>query len=246
MTTTGVADVSTSGFIPPTQRSWRVVRRGEPSTALILDNEAPVPTLKSGEVLVRVQAVSFNNVYVSPLVSPTEHMVLTVPSVYFLMKLLPNSFVKRPAELEFAGEIVDAASSSGFAPGDKVSGLITPDVHVRERRGALAQYIAVKPGELVKRPEFLSPVEASGVLCVGLAAYQALFEVARLRQEPGQSVFINGGSTSIGIYAIQLAKAYGLKVVASASGRNAKMVTELGAEVCTSYSYVVLQFLTRF
>ena len=156
------------------------------------------------------------------------------------MVLLPNSVLKRPAELEFSGEIVDTDPSSGFAPGDKIIGFVAPDTHIRERRGALAQYIAVKPGELVKRPDFLTPIEASGVIGVGLTAYQALFEVARLKLEPGQSVFINGGSTSVGMYAIQIAKAYGLRVVASTSGRNAKLVTELGAEVRTSCSYIMV------
>lgn len=151
--------------------------------------------------------------------------------------------MKRPAELEFAGEIADADPSSGFAPGDKVVGFVTPDLHIRERRGALAQYIVVKPAELVKRPDFLNPVEASGVTGVGLTAYQALFEIAKLRKEPGQSVFINGGSTSVGMYAIQIAKAYGLKVVASTSGRNAKLVSELGAEVRTSHSSTVVRLL---
>lgn len=159
------------------------------------------------------------------------------------MTLLPNSFAKRPAELEFSGEVVDAEPASGFAPGDKVVGFIAPDIHVRERRGALAQYIAVKPGELVKRPEFLNPVEGSGVIGVGLTAYQALFEVGKLRQEAGQSVFINGGSTSVGMYAIQIAKSYGLKVVASTSPKNAKLVTELGAEVRTVCQCAVVRSL---
>lgn len=157
------------------------------------------------------------------------------------MGLLPNSFLKRPAEIEFAGEIVDADPSTGFAPDNKVVGFITPDVHILDRRGALAQYIAVKPQEIIMRSDSLTPVEASGVLGVALTAYQALFEVAKLRQEPGQSVFINGGSTSVGMYAIQLAKSYGLKVVASASGRNAGLVEQLGAEVWTSHSYAPMQ-----
>lgn len=154
------------------------------------------------------------------------------------MVLLPNSLLKRLAELEFAGEVVDADASTGFAPGDKVAGFVAPDAHITQRRGALAQYIVVKPAEIVKRPDFLTTVEASGVIGVALTAYQALFEVAKLRQEPGQSVFINGGSTSVGMYAIQIAKSYGLKVVASTSGRNAKLVEELGAEVCTSRSFM--------
>ena len=150
------------------------------------------------------------------------------------MVLLPNSFLKRNAELEFSGEVVDADPSTGFTPGDKVAGAVLPDSHITKCRGALAQYIAVNPEEIIKRPDFLTPNEASGIIGVGMTAYQALFEVAKLRQEPGQSVFINGGSTSVGMYAIQIAKSYGIKVVASASGRNAKLVEELGAEVPTS------------
>lgn len=149
------------------------------------------------------------------------------------MVLLPNSLLKRNAELEFSGEVADADPSTGFIPGNKVAGFVAPDTHITKRRGALAQYIAVKPEEIIKRPDFLTPNEASGVIGVGLTAYQALFEVAKLRQEPGQSVFINGGSTSVGMYAIQIAMSYGIKVVASTSARNAKLVQELGAEVRT-------------
>lgn len=61
MASTSVADAPKPGFVPARQRTWRIVRKGEPTKALALDNEFPVPTLKRGEVLVRVQAVSFNN-----------------------------------------------------------------------------------------------------------------------------------------------------------------------------------------
>ena len=66
MASTSDADVPKPGYIPAKQRAWRIVRKGEPSKALVLDNEVPVPTLKPGEVLVRVQAVSFNNMYTYP------------------------------------------------------------------------------------------------------------------------------------------------------------------------------------
>jgi len=220
------------------------VRKGEPAKALVLDNDVPIPTLKSGEILVRVQAVSFHYMFVLPLApSHRKPSVDSLCRVYSLMGMLPNSFLKRNAEIEFSGEVVDAATSSGFAPGDKVSGFVVPSTHITKRRGALAQYIAVKSGEIIKRPDFLTTNEASGVLGVGLTAYQALFEIAKLRQEPGQSVFINGGSTSVGMYAIQIAKSYGLKVTASASPRNAKLVEELGAEVRTGCSCIVVQLL---
>jgi len=151
--------------------------------------------------------------------------------------------MKRTAEVEWAGEIVDADPTSGFVPGDKVSGWFNHVTHLLERRGALAQYIVAKPNELVKRPEFLSPVEASGVCVVALTAYQSLFETAKLTQEPGQFVFINGGTTSPGMYAIQLAKYYGLRVAASTSPKNAKLVAELGAEVSSIHPCAAAQLL---
>ena len=141
---------------------------------------------------------------------------------------LPNSLVKRPAELDFGGEIVNAEPTSGS--GDMVRGFDAPDIHIHERRGALAQYIAVKLGELVKHPEFLTIVKGCGVIEVGLIAYQTLFKVAKLRRQPGQSIFVGGGSTSVGTYAIQLAKLYGFKMAVSASPKKAKLVAELGVE----------------
>ena len=159
------------------------------------------------------------------------------------MVLLPNSWLKRTAEVEWAGEVVDADPISGFAPGDRVAGWFNHVIHLRERRGALAQYIAAKPEELVKLPESLNPVEGSGILVVALTAYQALFETGKLRQEPGQFIFINGGTTSVGMYAIQLAKSYGLRVAATTSPKNAKLITELGAEVSLIYPCAVAQLL---
>ena len=116
------------------------------------------------------------------------------------MVFLLSSLLKRNAELKFSSE-VDADPSTGFTPGEKAAGLVVPDIHITERRGALAQYIDVKPEESIKRPDFLTPNEASG-----MTAYQALFEVAKLRQEPDQSVFIACGSTSVGMHATQIAK----------------------------------------
>lgn len=61
-----------------------------------------------------------------------------------------------------------------------------------------------------------------------MTGYQALFQVAKL--EAGQTVFINGGSTSVGAFAIIFAKARGIKVVASASGKNEAFVRKMGAD----------------
>ena len=80
MATTSASGAPTPGFVPATQRAWRIVRKGEPAKALVLDNEAPVPTLKPGQLLARVQAVSFHNVYV-PLFLPLTERGLLTPAV---------------------------------------------------------------------------------------------------------------------------------------------------------------------
>ena len=82
MASISVADVPKPGFVPARQRAWRIVRKGEPPNALVLDNDAPVPTLKPGEVLVRVQAVSLHIVSVSSFLSLTERGLLTAPAEY--------------------------------------------------------------------------------------------------------------------------------------------------------------------
>lgn len=66
-----------------------------------------------------------------------------------------------------------------------------------------------------------------------MTGYQALFQVAKL--EAGQTVFINGGSTSVGAFAIIFAKARGIKVVASASGKNEAFVRSMGADEVRYY-----------
>lgn len=73
--------------------------------------------------------------------------------------------------------------------------------------------------------------EASGLALAGLTAYGMVIDIAKL--ESGQTVFINGGSTSVGRYAIEIAKAVGCQVVASCSTSSMERVKGYGAdEVC--------------
>ena len=98
----------------------------------------------------------------------------------------------------------------------------------KSHQGSLAQYTRLPASHVVPRPPTLSPTEAAGLTLVGLTAYQALFTIAKL--EEGQHLFVNGGSTAVGIAAIQLAKAHGARVVTTASGKNEDFVKNLGAD----------------
>lgn len=143
------------------------------------------------------------------------------------MNWIPNSMAKRIAEADLAGEVVDS-NGSEFQIGDQVFGMINPLTALSHGQGTLTTFAVVKATDLVHRPSNITPVEASGLAVTGLTAYQALFHAANL--ESGQTIFINGGSTSVGAYAIQLAKSRGATVIASGSGKNEEYIRQLGAD----------------
>lgn len=88
---------------------------------------------------------------------------------------------------------------------------------MKTRQGALSQFVRIPADHLAIRPPNVTPVQAAGLTLAGLTAYQALHGLANI--EADQTVFISGGSTAVGAFAIQLAKAAGAKVIATASGR---------------------------
>ena len=130
-------------------------------------------------------------------------------------------------EYEVAGTIVDA-NGTNFSLGDEVVAHIEVPLAHKTKQGALAEYVWTDANNMVKRPENITPTQAAGVPLAGQTAWQGLFETGELQD--GQTVFINGGSTAVGSYAIQWAKARGCRVVATASGKNEKYVRDLGAD----------------
>lgn len=144
------------------------------------------------------------------------------------MRLIPNSLFKRIAEHDFAGEVVDPNGNPQFKVGGQVFGTILIADSLRTGQGALGQYTYASAKSITHRPEAISPNEASGISIVALTAYGALYKVGQLKA--GQSVFINGGTTSVGMYAVQFAKALGCKVYASASGKNEEFLRNLGVD----------------
>ena len=144
------------------------------------------------------------------------------------MRLLPNSFFKRIAENEFAGEVVDPNGDPRFKVGDQVFGAIPVPHSLKTGQGALAQYAYVPTKTTTHRPQSIPPNEASGISIVAITAYTALYRMGKL--EAGQRIFINGGTTSVGLYAIQFAKAIGCQVYVSASGKNETFLRNLGVD----------------
>jgi NADPH:quinone reductase-like Zn-dependent oxidoreductase len=100
--------------------------------------------------------------------------------------------------------------------------------------GGYAEYAVATEGEATAKPKSLTYVETGGVPLVALTAWQALVDVARL--SAGQTVLIHGGSGGVGSMAIQIAKARGSRVIATASTPNQDLLKQLGADVAIDYT----------
>jgi NADPH:quinone reductase-like Zn-dependent oxidoreductase len=100
--------------------------------------------------------------------------------------------------------------------------------------GGYAEYAVATEGEVTAKPKSLTYVEAGSVPLVALTAWQALIDVAQL--SAGQTVLIHGGSGGVGSMAIQIAKARGARVIATASTSNQDLLKQLGADVTIDYT----------
>src|SRR5438128_11177524 len=109
--------------------------------------------------------------------------------------------------------------------------------------GGWADYVTVKEWEVAGKPASLKFVEAAAVPMGALTAWQALVDVAKL--QPGQTVLIHGGSGGGGSFAIQIAKARGARVIATASTANQDLLKQLGADVAIDYTKTRFEDVAR-
>lgn len=119
------------------------------------------------------------------------------------------------------------AAVSKFKVGDRVYGYALFG-------GGWAEYALLAQGEAAVIPPSLSFVDAAAVPLGALTAWQALVDAADLQD--GQAILIHGGSGGVGSFAVQLAKARGARVIATASTRNQDLLQQLGADVPIDYT----------
>ncbi|KAF6764758.1 quinone oxidoreductase [Ephemerocybe angulata] len=211
--------MSTGTAIPDTQKAWISVKKAfPPSNSLELRKDWPVnKRLKSGEIIVKIHAAGMN------------------PVGWKAMRLLPEWIAKRPyvVEHEFSGVVVEANRSTKLKRGDEVYGWLPLAQVVATKQGALQEYITLPELNFAKRPSNISEIEAAGVTLTALTALQGL-NGAKL--EAGQTLFVNGGSTAVGAWAIQIAKVRGARVVATCSKSSEPYVRSLGADEIIDYT----------
>ncbi|MDB5216246.1 MAG: zinc-containing alcohol dehydrogenase [Myxococcaceae bacterium] len=115
-----------------------------------------------------------------------------------------------------------------FAVGDEVFARLS-----KERIGTFCERTLIDEAVAARKPANLSHVEAASIPLVGVTAWQALVEIAKLA--PGQRVLVHAGSGGLGTFAIQLARHLGATVVTTASAKNRELLTRLGAHQVVDY-----------
>lgn len=120
-----------------------------------------------------------------------------------------------------------------FKPGDAVFGF--KDGRVASTfRGTYAEYAVMPQSTLAIKPSSLTHEEAASIPLAALTAWQALVNQGRIR--PGACVLIHAAAGGVGIFAVQIAKAFGAYVAATASARNHELLRSLGADVTIDYA----------
>ena len=109
--------------------------------------------------------------------------------------------------------------------------------------GGWADYVTVKEWEVAAKPKSLNFVEAASVPMGALTAWQALVDVAKL--QAGQTILIHGGSGGVGSFAVQIAKARGARVIATASTANQDLLKQLGVDVAIDYTKTRFEDVAR-
>ncbi len=176
--------------------------------------DVPVPEMKDDDVLVKIRAAGVN---------PLDNMIIRGE----VKMIVPYSF-----PLVMGNEFVGMVEKVGrnvkkFQPGDRVYGRME-----LKRIGAFAEYAAVDQGAIARVPEYLSDEEAASVPLTALTAMQAL---ALMKPEKGETLFISGGTGSLGAMAIPVAKSYGLTVITNGNGASEERVRRLGADRFIDY-----------
>lgn len=177
--------------------------------------EVPVPTPAEGEILVKVYYAAQN---------PTD------------WKAVAGAPSGRVVGCDFAGTVHDANGSS-WREGQRVAGFVQGTT----QRGCFAEYVVVEASLVFPIPESVSYQDAAVIPLAFATAVQALFQRLKIPEpsKPAKSAFpilINGGTSSVGKYAVQLSKLAGLYVIATGSKRNHDLLKAHGADAVVDYN----------
>ncbi|HLJ94411.1 MAG TPA: NADPH:quinone reductase [Gemmataceae bacterium] len=178
--------------------------------------ELPRPTPQPGEVLVRVGAAALN-----PIDTYIRSGAVNMP--------LPKPFIPG---CDLAGTVEAVGTGvRRFKPGDRVWG---SNQGLLGRQGTFAEYASVAEDWLYPTPTGVADTEVSAAALVGITAHLGLFRCAKL--QPGETVFVNGGTGGVGSMVVQMAKAVAAQALTTVgSPEKAALCRSWGADLVLNY-----------
>ena len=179
--------------------------------------DLPEPLCGADQAIVRIGAVSVN---------PIDTYIRNGANYW----PLPNPYIPG---CDLAGEIVAVGSNvRHLCPGQRVWG---SNQGLMGRQGTFAEFSAVDAKWLYPSPEFVEDTEMAAIALVGITAHLGLFQHAML--QPGETIFVRGGTGGVGSMVVQMAKAIGAIVITTA-GNATKLAKccELGADHVINYN----------
>lgn len=187
-----------------------------PAETTIKFGDLPKPQPTGSQVLVRVGAVSVN-----PIDTYLRNGANYWP--------LPKPFI---IGCDLAGTVEAVGPDvRRFKVGDRVWG---SNQGLMGRQGTFAEYCAPEEQWLYPTPAAVSDEQAAACALVGITAHLGLFREAQL--QAGETIFVNGGSGGVGSLVVQMAKATGARVLATAgSEEKVAALKQLGAEAAVNY-----------
>src|SRR2546428_2684212 len=189
-------------------------RYGKPEAVLTVQ-EIAKPTVKDGEVLVRVNAAS---IHVGDWLVVTGAPYIARPAYGKPKGRVPGT--------DIAGTVEAVGNGvTNLKPGDEVFGWCA---------GAFAEYACAPADHFVAKPTNLTLEQVAAVGVSASTALQLLRDQGKI--QPGQKVLINGASGGIGTFAVQIAKSFGAEVTGVCSTRNVNMVRSIGADRVIDYT----------
>jgi len=196
-------------MIPDRMRAVIAERGGGPEVLNVVTR--PVPQPGPGEILVKVAAAGINR----PDVLQRQGSYPPPPGAPDILGL------------EIAGEVVGTGrGASRHGVGSRVMGLVAG--------GGYADYAVVHESNALPQPEGLPMPEAGGIPETYFTVWTNVFERGRL--QPGETLLVHGGTSGIGTTAIQLAKAFGARVIATAGTPDkCEACLNLGADQAINY-----------
>jgi len=206
------AAVGFAQAVPKTMKAIIAREYGGPDVLKL--EEVPVPEPKENEILVHVIASGVN---------PADPLILNGKFAKEFGTHLPLIF-----GYDIAGVVVKAgAKVTRLKVGDPVYAYLLWG-------GGWAEYCISAEQESAIKPNSISFTDASAVPLAALTAWQALIDIGKIQS--GQTVLIHGGSGGVGSFAVQIAKARGARVIATASTANQDLLKQLGADVTIDYT----------